>query len=116
MAVRKQRVVVLTKTRKLQTYTSRGAPVRAFPVPARARFLSTYYGYATYLQADHLLHVVKLATGKDRVLERFTAGHLWDGAQVQAPGVVLPETRTAGGTSRVTLRFIPLSRIRALVG
>lgn len=116
VAVRKKRVVVLTKTHKLQIYTSSGALVRAFPVPSRARFLSTYYGYATYLQADHLLRVVKLTTGKDRVLERFTAGHLWDGAQLQAPGVVLPETRTAGSASPVTLRFIPLSRIRALVG
>ncbi len=116
VAVRKDRVVVLTRTHELRTYTSRGALVHTLAVSSRARFLSTYYGYATYLQADHLLHVVKLATGKDRVLERFTGGHLWDGAQLQAAGVVLPETRTVGTQSPVTLRFIPFARIRSLVG
>ena len=50
------------------------------------------------------------------MLERFTAGHLWNGAQLQAAGVVLPETRISGTDIRVTLRFIPLIKIRTLVG
>ena len=115
VGLRVDRAAFLTRSATLDVYdTAGGGLVHSYPVPHAAvsgclSHLDTYFGYALYA-AGKALHVVKLATGKDRVLA--TATGTLGPFQVDAPGAVFV---TRSGTSS-TLRFLPLARLKALVG
>jgi hypothetical protein len=115
LGLRVDRIAFLTTAKTLDVYSTAGAPVHSYPVPAAAAngclasHVDTYYGYALYA-AGKALHVVKLATGKDRVLA--TATGTLGPFQVDAPGAVYA-TRSGNAS---TLHFVPLARLKALVG
>ena len=113
LALRRDRVAFLSKRHTLDVFdTGTGRLVHSFPLaPGESAYqgFDLYYGYALY-GAGKVLHVVKLATGNDRVLA--TATDTLGPFQVDAPGAVYV-TRSATNS---TLHFLPLARLKALVG
>jgi len=118
VAVRRDRVVVRTTDRRLDSYTLAGRRVSSYPLAAASwtAGLATYAGYAAYLGANKAVHVVKLATGRDRVVARAGAGWFFDGVSLQAAGAAAPLTTQRGGQFLVTFRFLPMASLLAAVG
>jgi hypothetical protein len=116
VALRRNDLLLLTKTRTLEIYDARsGALLRSWPVPAGAETLDAYGGLAAY--ADHpkfsgqrsKVHVLKLATGNDVVVGTGTyTGRPRRDVQLEAPGLVYAKN------SR-TLVFIPLGHLLAVL-
>jgi hypothetical protein len=118
VAVTGDRVVVRTRTRRLVVYGLHGGLVHSWPVGATSftNGLAAYDGYAAYIGADKALRVVKLATGKDRIVARSGTGWFWNGVSLQAPGVVAPLTAQHGKSFVETMQFVPTATLRKAVG
>jgi hypothetical protein len=114
IALTSDRVVLRTRDGHLAVYTLRGKLVHSYPLGARTGFpdLAAYGGYAVYLAGGKTVRAVALATGTNRIVARAGTGSFYSGLSLQAPGAVLPLT-TPRGT--VTLRFLPLSTLKAIV-
>src|SRR5262249_53673250 len=91
VGLRRNRLAFISQGRSLDVYdTITGNLVHSYPVPAAASNCSAhvdlYYGYAVYA-VGRALHVLKLATGSDRVVA--TLSHPSDREfQLDAPGLV----------------------------
>jgi hypothetical protein len=110
IGLRKGRLAFITSARTLDVYDSAtGALVHSFPVPAtnpcNSSRVDLYYGYAMY-SGGYAVHLVKLATGRDRVLARSRSRV--DRFALEAPGAVYVDDQG--------LRFVPFARLRELVG
>jgi hypothetical protein len=114
LALTANRVVVRTHDRRLGVYGVHGGLVHDWQLHAAgfAGGLAAYGGYAVYLGGNKALHAVRLATGTDRVVARAGAGWFWNGAALQAPGVVVPLTTRQGTAFPVVLRFVRAAALR----
>lgn len=110
VAIRKNRIVVLTAAGQLAVYTLHGALVHSYPVHAASGSIATYYGYAAYLGSEHKsVHVLKLFTGKDREIARLALA----GGRVlslQAPGLAVSRL------NQPSMLYVPMKKIRAKLG
>jgi hypothetical protein len=113
IALRGDRLLVLTKTRRLEIYNSHsGALVRRWPVPRGAAYLDVFAGVAVYGTGprpgpSYKMHVLRLTTGKDVVLGK-VSGNDTSNIQLEAPGLVYVQNSS-------TLVFVPLRRVLAAV-
>jgi hypothetical protein len=113
IALRKDYLVVLTRSRTLEIYNSRtGAPVRTWPVPGGAAHLDVHSGIAVF-SVGRRVYALQLTTGKDVVLA--TAVRAIDGVQIEAPGVVYAFDTVRGTTDIGNIAFVPLARAVAAV-
>ncbi len=123
VAIRKNRIVVLTNKKRIAVYTLHGRLIHSYPARGlHPGFIATYGGYVVYIESradsapvHSLVHALKLATGADRVIARSGKGWFWSGVSIQAPGVVVPVTTKKGKQFPVTFRFVPMARVRAIV-
>lgn len=121
IAIRKDRVVVLTTGRRINAYTLRGRLVRSYPVrAAQPGDLATYYGFAVYTtsHADSApvhstLRVLKLSTGKDRIVTKSGKSWFMSGESIQAPGILVPVTTLRGKQFYTRFRFVAMAKVRA---
>jgi hypothetical protein len=118
LALTANRVVVRTTNRRLVVYGPRGGLVHSWPLGAATwtAGLGAYGGYAVYLGANKAVRAVRLSTGRDRIVARASSGWFFNGLSLQAPGVVVPRTTQHGKNFLVTLRFLPITALRAALG
>jgi hypothetical protein len=118
LALTANRVVVRTTNRRLVVYGLRGGLVHSWPLGASTwtSGRGAYGGYAVYLGADKAVRAVRLSSGRDRIVTRAGSGWFFDGLSLQAPGVVVPRTTKQGKNFLVTMRFLPITALRAAVG
>jgi hypothetical protein len=113
VALRKDYVLVLTRTRTIEIFNARtGAPVRVLRVAAGAAKLDAHSGIAAYA-VGRTVHILRLSDGKDAVLE--TAPRAITAVEVEAPGIAyayntVRETRDVGN-----LAFVPMRRATSLL-
>jgi len=114
IALTSDSVVLRTRDGHLAVYTLRGQLVHSYPLGRATAFsdLAAYGGYAVYLAGGKTVRAVALATGTNRIVARGGTGSFYNGLSLQAPGAVLPLTSPLG---TVTLRFLPLSALKALL-
>jgi hypothetical protein len=113
VALRKDYVVVLTRTRTLEIFNARtGAVVRTLPVAAGASRLDVYGGVAAYA-VGRAVHVLRLSDGKDRILA--TAPRAVAGLEVEAPGIVYAYNTVRGIKDVGNLAFVPMSKATSLL-
>jgi hypothetical protein len=115
IALTANRVVVRTRDRRLVAFGLRGGLVHSWPLAAAnwTAGLAAYGRYAVYLGANKAVHTVLLSSGADRVVARAGSGWFYDGISLQAPGAVAPLTVQKGKHFVVTLRFLPIARLKA---
>jgi hypothetical protein len=108
IALRKDYLLVLTRTRTIEIFNARtGAPVRALRVAAGAAKLDSPTGLAAYA-AGRTVHVLRLADGKDAVLA--TAPRSIAALQVEAPGVAYAYNTVRGTRDVGNLAFVPMRK------
>jgi hypothetical protein len=113
IALRKDYLVVLTKTKTLEIYNANtGALVRQWPVPGGAAHLDVYSGIAVYA-VWRTLHALQLTTGKDVVIAALKRAVIAD--EIEAPGVVYAYDSIRGLEDLGNLAFVPLRTIVAAV-
>ena len=61
------------------------------------------------------MRAIRLSNGTDRIISRAGNGWFFTGLSLQAPGAVVPHT-TKEGNFRVTLRFLPIAKLRFVLG
>lgn len=114
IAIRKNRIVVLTADGQIAVYTLTGALVHSYQAHGAkegSNPIATFYGYAVYLGAKNKsVHVLRLSTGKDRVIARPVGGVWGGGLSLQEPGLVV--LRWAD----LNTVFVPMKKIRAKLG
>jgi hypothetical protein len=113
VGLRRTRFAFISTSRTLDVYDAlTGRLVHGYPVPQAmlpcGAHVDLYYGYAVYA-GEHGLHVLKLSTGRDRVVA--TSASAFTRFQIDAPGLVF-----ATGGHRGALHFLPFSQLRTLVG
>jgi hypothetical protein len=116
IALQRDRLLVLTKTKTLAIYNSRsGALLRSWPVPEGAGTLATYAGVAAYADYSdtpcckrYKVHVVRLATGKDVVIANGTSWLSPRDIDLDAGGLIYVKNSHA-------LAFVPLGRLLVAV-
>jgi hypothetical protein len=106
-------LVVLTKTRTLEVYNSHsGKRLRSWRVARRASGLDVSSGLAVYAapsrggQDPHTVHVVRLATGRDRIAAR-ASGEV-TGVQLEPAGLAYAVNRARNNDAVV---FVPMGRL-----
>jgi hypothetical protein len=113
VALRKDYVVVLTRTRTIEIFNARtGAPVRALRVAAGAAKLDAHSGIAAYA-AGRTVHVLRLADGKDAVLA--TTPRAIAGLEVEGPGIAYAYNTVRGTRDVGNLAFVPMHRATTLL-
>ncbi len=113
VALRKDYLVVLTRTRTLEIFNARtGAVVRTLPVAAGASRLDVHGGVAAYA-VGRSVHVLRLADGKDRIVA--TAPRAIAGLELEAPGVVYAYNTVKGIKDVGNLAFVPMSKATSLL-
>ena len=105
-------------SRRLVVYGLRGGLVHSWPLGAATwtAGLGAYGGYAVYLGANKAVRAVRLSSGRDRIVSRAGSGWFFNGLNLQAPGMVVPRTTKEGKNFLVTLRFLPITGLRAALG
>jgi hypothetical protein len=112
VALRKDYVVVLTRTRTLEIFNARtGAAVRTLPVAAGASKLDVYGGVAAY-SVGRTVHVLRLVDGKDAVLA--TAPRAIASLEIEAPGIVYAYNTVRGIKDVGNLAFVPMGTATSL--
>jgi hypothetical protein len=113
-ALRGDYLLVLTQKRTLEVYNSHsGALLRSRPVAKGATYLDAFAGVAVYAAgrgccSPYKMHVLRLTTGKDVVLDKVESKGDTTNIQLEGPGLVYAkDTRT--------LVFVPLRRLLAVV-
>lgn len=113
VALRKDYVVVLTRTKTIEIFNARtGAPVRTLRVAAGAAMLDAHSGVAAYA-VGRTVHVVRLADGKDAVLA--TAPRAISALAVEAPGIAYAYNTVRGTRDVGNLAFVPMRRATSLL-
>ena len=113
-ALRKDYLVVLTKTKTLEIFNARsGAAVRTWPVAAGATRIDVHSGIVVYAVGPRV-HVLRLADGKDAVLA--TAPRAIEGLEIEAPGIVYAYNTVKGIKDVGNLAFVPLAQATSLLG
>jgi hypothetical protein len=111
IALQGDHLLVLTKTGRLEIYNSNsGALVRSWPVPRGATYLDAFADVAVYAGGPGCcsMHVLRLTTGKDVVLDKVASGGDTSNVQLETAGLVyVKNSRTAV--------FVPLRRVLAAV-
>jgi hypothetical protein len=114
LALRKNRILVLSGAGKLSVYTLGGRPVHSYPVHNGLTEIASYYGYAAYFGRGHkAVHVIKLSSGRNVAI---VPAPSWEGdadsnsLSLQAPGL------TVVRTGKPSLLFIPMKTIRKKLG
>jgi hypothetical protein len=114
IALRKDYLVVLTDTKKLEIYNSHtGVLIRQWQVPAGATHLDVNSDIAVY-SVYRRLYAIQLTTGRQIVLaseKRAIAA-----AAIEAPGVVYAYNTVRGNKDIGNLVFLPLTRVQADLG
>jgi hypothetical protein len=113
VAIRKDRIVVLTADHRLAVYTLDGALVRSYPVRAwRLSRISTYYGYAAYADATaKAVDVLRLSTGQIRHIVRVP---LVSSSAVRVGAFSLQASGLAVGRMKHTgFAYVPWKKLRA---
>ncbi|MGC9973831.1 MAG: hypothetical protein ABSC36_00380 [Gaiellaceae bacterium] len=112
VAIRKQRIVVITADHRLAVYTLHGKLVHSYPVKS-ARFgsVSTYYGFAAYADpSGTTVYVLKLSTGQIRPIVRLPSAH----SCLRVGAFTLEQAGLAVGRSGSTgFVYVPWKKIRA---
>lgn len=118
LALTANRVVVRSTNRRLLVYGLRGGLVHSWLLGAStwSTGLGAYGGDAVYLGANKAVRAVGLSSGRDRIVARAGSGWFFHGLSLQAPGVVVPRTTKQGKNFLVTLRFLPITTLRAAAG
>ena len=113
VALRKDYVVVLTKTKSIEIFDARtGAAVRTLPVAAGASKLDVYGGVAAYA-AGRAVHVLRLLDGKDVALA--TAPRAIAGLEIEASGIVYAYNTVSGIKDLGNLAFVPMGTATSLL-
>jgi len=113
VALRKDYIVVLTRTKTIEIFNSRtGAAVRSWPVAAGASRLDVHSGVAVYA-VGRTVHALRLSDGADRVVA--TAPRGIEGLEIEAPGVVYAYNTVKGTKDVGNLAFVPLAKVDALL-
>ena len=113
IALRKDYLVALSKTRTLLIYNSHtGALIRSWPVPAGAKSLDVNENIAVF-SVWRKVYALQLTTGKLAVLA--TEKRAIVSAQIEAPGVVVAYNTVKGLKDIGNLAFVPLSAVKAAV-
>jgi hypothetical protein len=114
VALRKDYVVVLTKTKTLEIYNARtGALVKTWPVTPGAARLDVHSGIAVYA-VGRKVHLLRLSDGKAAVLA--TAPRAIEGLQIEAPGIAYAYNTVKGIKDVGNLAFVPLAKATSLLG
>ena len=113
VALRKDYVLVLTRTRTIEIFNARtGAPVRTLRVAAGAAKLDAHSGIAAYA-VGRTVHLLRLADGKDVVLA--TAPRAIAALEVEAPGIAYAYNTVKGTRDVGNLAFVPMRRATSLL-
>lgn len=113
VALRKDYVVVLTRTKTIEIFNSRtGAPVRSWPVVAGARQLDVHSGIAVYA-VGRRVHALRLTDGADAVVA--TAPRAVEGLAIEALGIVYAYNTVKGSQDVGNVAFVPLAKVNALL-
>jgi hypothetical protein len=113
VALRKDYIVVLTRTKTLEIFNARtGAAVRVLPVAAGATKLDVYAGIAAYA-VGRVVHVLRLADGRDTVLA--IAPRAIAGLVIEAPGIACAYNTVRGIRDVGNLAFVPMRRATSLL-
>ena len=114
VALRKDYLVVLTKSKTLEIYNSHTAAlVKKWPVAGGAGRLDVHSGIAVYA-VGRKVHVLRLSDGKDVVLA--TAPRAIEGLEIEAPGIVYAYNTVKGIKDVGNLAFVPLAKATSLLG
>jgi hypothetical protein len=113
IALRKDYLVVLTRTKTLEVYNSRtGALLKTWPVAAGATRLDVHSGIAVYA-VGRTVFEVRLTDGRDAPLA--TAPRAIEGLQIESPGIVYAYNTFRGLHDIGNLAFVPLRQAISLV-
>jgi hypothetical protein len=113
IALRKDYLVVLTRTKTLEVYNSHtGALLRTWPVPAGASRLDVHSGIAVY-SVWRTVYELRLTDGRGAPLA--TAPRAIDGLEIEAPGVVYAYNTFRRLQDVGNLAFVPLSQATSLL-
>jgi hypothetical protein len=113
VALRKDYVVVLTRTKTLEVYNSHtGALLKTWPVAAGAAQLDVHSGIAVYA-VGRTVFAVRLNDGHDAPIA--TAQRAIEGLQIEAPGIVYAYNTVKGANDVGNLAFVPLPQATALL-
>ena len=110
IALRKDYLVVLTKTKTLEIYNSHtGAFIRKWPLPGGATNLDLNSDIAVY-SVYRTLYALQLTTGKQVVLAMQKRAIV--SAEIEAPGVVYAYNTIKGLADIGNLVFLPLTGVK----
>jgi hypothetical protein len=113
IALRKDYLVVLTRTKTLEVYNSHtGVRLRTWPVAAGASRLDVHSGIAVYA-VWRTVFEVRLTDGRDAPLA--TASRAIEGLEIEAPGVVYAYNTFKGLQDVGNLAFVPLRQATSLL-
>jgi hypothetical protein len=114
IALRKDYLVVLTRTRTLEIYNAQsGALVKSWAVVPGATRLDVHSGIAVYA-VGRRVHVLRLSDGSDAVLA--TAPRAIVGLELEAAGIVYAYNTVRGTRDVGNLAFVPLAKAISVVG
>jgi hypothetical protein len=109
IALRKDYLVALTKTRTLEIYNANtGAFIRKWPVPAGTAHLDVNQNIAVF-SVWRRVYAVQLTTGKQAVIAG--AKRAIVAAQIEAPGVVYAYNTVKGLKDIGNIAFLPLAGV-----
>jgi len=109
VALRKDYLAVLTKTRTLEVYNSNtGEAVATLPVRRGAMHLDLQMGIAVYT-VGRRVYALRLVTGKNVLLA--TARRAVVDVAIEAPGVVYAFNTTRGAKEVGNLVFVPMAKV-----
>jgi len=113
VALRKDYIVVLTRTKSLEIYNSHtGAFVRKWSVVAGASQLDVHSGIAVYA-AGRTVHALRLSDGSDAIVA--TAPRAIEGLAIEPPGLVYAYNTVKGIKDVGNLAFVPLAKVNAVL-
>ena len=113
IALRKDYLVVLTRTKTLEVYNSHtGVRLKTWPVAAGASRLDVHSGIAVYA-VWRTVFEIRLADGRDGPL--VTAPRAIEGLEIEAPGVVYAYNTFKGLEDVGNLAFVPLRQATSLL-
>jgi hypothetical protein len=115
VAIRKQRIVVLTADHRLAVYTLHGKLVHSYPVQgSKFGSVSTYFGFAAYADPSATtVFVIKLSTGQIRRIVRVPRAQSY----LRAGAFTLERAGLAvGRTGSTGFIYVPWKKIRAKFG
>ena len=112
VAMRKDYVVVLTRTKSIEIYNAHtGVFVRKWPVAGGANELDVNSGIAVYA-AGRTVHALRMADGNDAIVG--TAPRAIEAVAIEPAGIVYAYNTVKGAKEVGNLAFVPLAKVNAL--